>query len=80
MFRRDALSMFIESKEFVSLHIGADVFLCFAVGSLCGGVLIDRPLSLYRLHGGNVGSYQAQLKNVRAVRPESSFPEQPSHF
>jgi len=73
MFRRDALSMFIEADEFVSMHIGADVFLCFAVGTLCGGVLIDRPLSLYRLHGGNAGSYQAQLKNVRAVRPESEL-------
>jgi glycosyltransferase involved in cell wall biosynthesis len=73
MFRRDAVSMFIESNEFVSMHIGADVFLCFAVGTLCGGVLIDRPLSLYRLHGGNVGTYQAQLKNVRAVRPESEL-------
>jgi glycosyltransferase involved in cell wall biosynthesis len=73
MYRRDALALFVHSDELASLRICADVFLCVAVGSLCGSVLIDRPLSLYRLHGGNSGSFQAQLKNVRAIRPEGDL-------
>jgi glycosyltransferase involved in cell wall biosynthesis len=71
MYRRDAVSMFARSDELAAMRHGADAFLCVAAASLCGGVLIDRPLSTYRIHGGNTGSYQAQLTNVRAVRAES---------
>jgi hypothetical protein len=58
------------------MRLGADAFLCLAAANLCGGVLIDRPLSTYRIHGENIGTYQAQLTNVRAVRTESEHSRQ----
>jgi glycosyltransferase involved in cell wall biosynthesis len=67
MFRRDAVALFAKTDEFAAMRIGLDVFLCTAVGHRCGSVLIDRPLSMYRIHGANLGSYRAQLTNVRAV-------------
>lgn len=36
-------------------------------GCLYGSVLLDRVLSVERVHGSNAGSFQAQLKNVRSI-------------
>lgn len=30
-------------------------------------MLLDRALSVERVHGSNAGSFQAQLKNVRSI-------------
>lgn len=70
MYRRDAVALFVRTDAFAAMRICLDAFLCTAVGHRCGGVLIDRPLSLHRLHGGNAGARQAQLVNVRDVPPE----------
>jgi hypothetical protein len=68
MFRRDALALLIGFDEFDRMRGSADVFVCAGVSVLCGSLLIDKPLSWYRIHGTNMGSFQAQLTNVRSVR------------
>ncbi|MDC7786855.1 glycosyltransferase family A protein [Rhodoplanes sp. TEM] len=73
MYRRDAVDLFVRSDEFSAMRICLDAFLCTAVGHRCGGVLIDRPLSLHRVHGGNAGIRQAQLVNVRAAPPDKEL-------
>jgi hypothetical protein len=72
MFRRDALDLLI-GPELDGLRLSTDVYLCTGAGVLCGSVLIDKPLSYYRIHGENCGTYQAQLTNMRAVRAESEL-------
>ncbi|MDC7786856.1 glycosyltransferase family A protein [Rhodoplanes sp. TEM] len=71
MFRRDAVALFADAPELAATRIGSDAFLCIAVGHRCGGVLIDRALSVYRIHGGNVGTAHPQLANVRCMKPDS---------
>jgi glycosyltransferase involved in cell wall biosynthesis len=73
MFRRDALTLIIDCDMFERMTIGADVYLCTGVSVLCGSVLIDRALSSYRIHGGNVGTFQPQLQNLRTVWPRSEL-------
>jgi glycosyltransferase involved in cell wall biosynthesis len=73
MFRRDALTLLVDCDEFAALRMSTDVYLCTGASVLCGSLLIDKPLSWYRIHGKNVGTYQAQLTNVRAVRVESEW-------
>jgi hypothetical protein len=76
MFRRDALSLFVDHDEFAALRLSTDVFLCTGVSALCGSLLIDKPLSWYRIHGRNHGTFQAQLTNVRAMHAEAEMSEQ----
>ncbi|MBI5110846.1 MAG: glycosyltransferase family 2 protein [Rhodovulum sp.] len=70
MYRRDAIALFADAPELTTMRLNTDAMLCMAIGHRCGSVLIDRPLSLYRLHGGNGASRQAQLANVRVISPE----------
>jgi hypothetical protein len=76
MFRRDALTLITGSKEFEEMRLSTDAFLCTGVSVICGSLLIDRPLSYYRIHGGNQGTYQAQLTNVRTVREDKELSTQ----
>ncbi len=73
MFRRDALSLFIGAPQFEQLRSGTDVYLCMGVSLLSGSLLIDKALSWYRIHGANAGTYQAQLTNIRTLRPENEL-------
>jgi hypothetical protein len=73
MFRRDALTLFVGYPEFEQMRLSTDIYLCTGVSALCGSLLIDKPLSYYRIHGANAGTYQAQLTNLRTVRAESEL-------
>jgi glycosyltransferase involved in cell wall biosynthesis len=73
MFRRDALTLLVDCDEFAALGKSTDVYLCTGASLLCGSLLIDKPLSWYRIHGKNMGTHQAQLTNVRAVRAEAEW-------
>jgi len=73
MFRRDALTLVIDCDAFERLKIGTDVYLCTGVSILSGSLLIDRAMSIYRIHGGNAGTFQAQLQNLRTVWPASEL-------
>ena len=52
-FRRDALRLFLLDEELAKLRGSLDGFLLRALSLVVGSVLIDRPLSIYRLHGSN---------------------------
>lgn len=73
MFRRDALTLIADCDAFDEMRIGADAYLCVGVNVFCGSLLIDKALSSYRIHGANSGTYQAQLKGVRAVHADSEL-------
>ena len=72
MFRRDILTLLI-GPELDDLRLSTDVYLCTGASVLCGSVLLDKPLSYYRIHGGNSGTFQAQLSNMRSVRAEAEL-------
>jgi glycosyltransferase involved in cell wall biosynthesis len=55
-FRRDALAMFIDNDALADLRSCTDAYLVRGITVLTGSVLIDRALSIYRLHGSNVFS------------------------
>jgi len=74
LFRRDVLTLLI-GPELDGLPLSTDVYLCTGASVLCGSVLIDRSLSYYRIHGENLGTFQAQLTNTRTVRAESELSE-----
>jgi glycosyltransferase involved in cell wall biosynthesis len=63
-FRRDALSMFLANDALASLRTCTDAYLISSVTVLTGSVLIDRPLSIYRLHGANTYSKSPHLNGV----------------
>jgi glycosyltransferase involved in cell wall biosynthesis len=69
-FRRDALDLFADNPELQNLKIGTDLYFCLAVNAICGSVLIDKPLAVYRLHGANKYSKRPQLNNVLSGEPK----------
>ncbi len=62
-YRRDALCLFSDNPELVHLRTGTDLYFACAINALCGSAIIDDPVFIYRLHGGNVFSRQPQLNN-----------------
>ncbi|WP_051335711.1 glycosyltransferase family 2 protein [Methylocapsa acidiphila] len=63
-FRRDALRLFLNNKALAALPNSTDAYLIRGVSVLTGSVLIDRPLSAYRLHGTNQFSQHPHLNGV----------------
>jgi glycosyltransferase involved in cell wall biosynthesis len=68
-FRRDALDLFTDNPDLHDLKIGSDLYFCLGVNAVCGSVLIDKPLAIYRLHGTNQYSRRPQLNNVLSGDP-----------
>ncbi len=62
-YRRDALHLFSDNPELVHLWTGTDMYFACAISALCGSVIIDEPVFIYRIHGANVYSRQAQLNH-----------------
>jgi glycosyltransferase involved in cell wall biosynthesis len=63
-FRRDALQLFLSEKDLSALRSCTDSYLLRGVNVVTGSVVIDRPLSVYRLHGMNVFSKHPHLNGV----------------
>jgi hypothetical protein len=68
LYRRDALDLIMDARKLPALRASTDVFCCVGVNGLCGGLLIDRALSVYRIHGANFGTEKAQLQSVHVMR------------
>jgi glycosyltransferase involved in cell wall biosynthesis len=68
VYRRDALDLVMSARRLPDLRAATDFFCCVGVNGLCGGLLIDRALSVYRIHGENLGTTHAQLHNIRVMR------------
>jgi glycosyltransferase involved in cell wall biosynthesis len=71
-FRRDALNLFADKPELAALRTGTDLYFCIAINAVSGSVLIDVPLAVYRIHGGNMFSRRAQLNHVLCYVPGGS--------
>ncbi|MGO9006815.1 MAG: glycosyltransferase [Beijerinckiaceae bacterium] len=56
--------MIIDNDALASLRSCTDAYLIRGVTVLTGSVLIDRPLSVYRLHGGNALTQTPNLNGV----------------
>jgi glycosyltransferase involved in cell wall biosynthesis len=68
-FRRDALLLFADNSALQGLKTGTDLYFCVGINAVSGSVLIDRPVAVYRLHGGNTYSQRPQLNNVLCYQP-----------
>jgi glycosyltransferase involved in cell wall biosynthesis len=65
-YRRDALRLFCDNPQLADLRTGTDMYFGCGISALCGSAIIDEPLFIYRIHGGNVYSRQPQLNHVVA--------------
>ncbi len=68
-FRRDALCLFADNPELQNLKTGTDLYFCLGINAVSGSVLIDKPVAVYRLHGGNIYSQRPQLNDVLCYQP-----------
>jgi glycosyltransferase involved in cell wall biosynthesis len=64
LFRRDALTLFFDNDALANLRSCTDAYLVRGVAVLNGSVLIDRTLSIYRLHGANSFSQGPHLNGT----------------
>ena len=68
-YRRDALNLFADNPAVQSLKTGTDLYFCLGINAVSDSVLIDAPVAVYRLHGGNMYSQRPQLNNVLCYEP-----------
>lgn len=68
-FRRDALALFTDNPSLRGLRTGTDIYFCLGINAVSGSVLIDQPVAVYRLHGGNAYSRRPQLNHVLCYEP-----------
>ena len=68
-FRRDALYLFADNPALQNLRTGTDMYFCLGINAVSGSVLIDAPVAVYRLHGGNIYSQRPQLNHVLCYEP-----------
>jgi glycosyltransferase involved in cell wall biosynthesis len=68
-FRRDALGLFADNPALQNLRTGTDLYFCLGINAVSGSVLIDTPVAVYRLHGGNIYSQRPQLNHVLCYEP-----------
>ncbi|HEY8032850.1 MAG TPA: glycosyltransferase family 2 protein [Methylocella sp.] len=68
-FRRDALYLFADNPALHNMKTGTDLYFCLGVNAVSGSVLIDVPVAVYRLHGGNIFSMRPQLNRVLCYVP-----------
>jgi hypothetical protein len=71
-FRRDALCLFTDNLALQRLKTGTDLYFCLGINAVSGSVLIDAPVAVYRLHGGNIFSQRPQLNQVLCYEPGCS--------
>ncbi|HUB62999.1 MAG TPA: glycosyltransferase family 2 protein [Methylocella sp.] len=68
-FRRDALCLFADNTALQNMKTGTDLYFCLGINAVSGSVLIDAPVAIYRLHGGNIYSQRPQLNHVLCYEP-----------
>lgn len=71
-YRRDALLLFADNEGLPNLWTATDAYFAHGIGGWCGSILIDEPVFIYRLHGSNLFSQTAQLKNTLNYQPGGS--------
>jgi glycosyltransferase involved in cell wall biosynthesis len=71
-FRRDALNLFADNPALQNMKTGTDLYFCLGINAVSRSVLIDAPVAVYRLHGGNIYSQRPQLNHVLCYEPGGS--------
>lgn len=66
-FRREAVSLMLDPTP--TLRAGADNFLVRGITALTGGIVIDRALAVYRMHGANLLTRHPALANFYPFDP-----------
>ena len=61
MFRKDAVDLVSDAQNLETLRGGFDTFLAFSINAMCASVVIDKPLSIYRVHGANIFTTHVSL-------------------
>lgn len=64
-YRRDALRQFVDNPPLAGLRTGTDMYFAQGICSLYGGAIVDTPVFIYRIHGGNEFSRQPQLNRYK---------------
>ncbi len=64
MYRHDALGLFADCVMLPSLGCATDAYFNYAINAFTGSVLIDKPLSAYRIHGDNLFTKHASLNKL----------------
>ena len=64
VFRRDALDMVMDNPALRTLASNFDVYVARGVNVITGSAIIDRALTVYRMHRSNVFARHPQLANV----------------
>ncbi|MBU3886965.1 glycosyltransferase family 2 protein [Methylosinus sp. KRF6] len=72
-FRRDALTLFLGGRTSMDLRFHGDTYLNKGVRLVSGVALIDAPLTIYRIHGGNGYAGHAELCGVHSADPMKAF-------
>jgi glycosyltransferase involved in cell wall biosynthesis len=67
-FRREAVALMLDPPP--KVRAGADNYLVRGICALTGGITIDAPLAVYRLHGQNLFSKHPALANLYAFDEE----------
>ena len=67
-FRRDALDLIMNNKKLREVRINTDAYMLRGVAALCGSVLIDLPLVVYRIYGGNNFVFRAGLHRFNGFK------------
>jgi glycosyltransferase involved in cell wall biosynthesis len=68
-YRRDALLLFADNEALYGLRTGTDMYFAHGISALCGSILIDEPIFIYRIHGSNIFTKSAQLQNMLCYQP-----------
>jgi glycosyltransferase involved in cell wall biosynthesis len=66
VYRRDAAALFIDADGVAGLRGAFDALLNYPINALAGSVLIQKSLSVYRIHANNMFARHALLNMVRA--------------
>ena len=63
-YRRDALLLLSDNEALAHLRTGTDMYFAHGIGALCGSVLIDEPLFVYRI------PWRQYLFEARPIEPD----------
>ena len=61
LFRRDALAVVLDNPDLNVISCALDVYLARGLNALFGSVVIDRALTVYRMHGSNIYARHPEL-------------------
>jgi len=64
VYRRDAIGLYIDNPKLEELRFQADSYFNYGINVLTGSVIIEKPLSAYRIHSKNNFTNMVHLKDL----------------